>query len=89
MGRSSTGPRRALDDDMLEQLEELLITADMGVETAMRVTANMAEGRYGRMMSAGRYQGASGHRDRAGDGTCGPTAAALSEESRRWCWWWA
>jgi fused signal recognition particle receptor len=52
MGRSSTGPRRALDDDMLEQLEELLITADMGVETAMRVTANMAEGRYGRMMSA-------------------------------------
>jgi fused signal recognition particle receptor len=45
-------PRRALDDDMLEQLEELLITADMGVETAMRVTANMAEGRYGRMMSA-------------------------------------
>jgi fused signal recognition particle receptor len=52
MGRKSSGPRRALDDDMLEQLEELLITADMGVETAMRVTANMAEGRYGRMMSA-------------------------------------
>ena len=52
MGRGGTGPRRALDDDMLEQLEELLISADMGVETAMRVTANMAEGRYGRMMSA-------------------------------------
>ena len=52
MGRKSSGPRRALDDDMLEQLEELLITADMGIETAMRVTANMAEGRYGRMMSA-------------------------------------
>src|SRR6056297_813600 len=52
MGRSPSAPRRALDDDMLEQLEELLISADMGVETAMRVTANMAEGRYGRMMSA-------------------------------------
>jgi fused signal recognition particle receptor len=53
MGRGgSAAPRRALDDDMLEQLEELLITADMGVETAMRVTANMAEGRYGKMMSA-------------------------------------
>jgi fused signal recognition particle receptor len=52
MGRKRPVPRRALDDDMLEQLEELLITADMGVETAMRVTANMAEGRYGRMMSA-------------------------------------
>jgi len=51
MGRSAA-PRRALDDDMLEQLEELLITADMGVETAMRVTANMAEGRYGKLMSA-------------------------------------
>ncbi len=52
IGRSS-GPRRALDDDMLEELEELLITADMGVETAMRVTANMAEGRFGKLMSAG------------------------------------
>jgi fused signal recognition particle receptor len=53
MGRSApAAPRRALDDDMLEQLEELLIAADMGVETAMRVTANMAEGRYGRLMSA-------------------------------------
>ena len=43
--------RRPLDDDMLESLEDLLITADMGVETAQRVTANMAEGRYGRRMS--------------------------------------
>ncbi|WP_226779169.1 signal recognition particle-docking protein FtsY [Oceaniglobus trochenteri] len=45
--------RRALDDDMLEQLEELLITADMGVQTATRVTANMAEGRFGKRMSSG------------------------------------
>ncbi|WOI57419.1 signal recognition particle-docking protein FtsY [Palleronia sp. LCG004] len=43
--------RRPLDDDMLEQLEDLLITADMGVETAGRVTANMAEGRMGRRLS--------------------------------------
>jgi fused signal recognition particle receptor len=43
--------RRALDDEMLEQLEELLITADMGVETALRVTANMAEGRMGKRLS--------------------------------------
>ncbi len=43
--------RRALDDDMLEQLEELLITADMGVDTALRVTANMAEGRMGKKLS--------------------------------------
>ena len=43
--------RRALDDDMLEQLEELLITADMGVDTALRVTANMAEGRLGKKLS--------------------------------------
>ncbi|WP_371441614.1 signal recognition particle-docking protein FtsY [Rhodovulum sp. ES.010] len=43
--------RRELDDDMLESLEELLITADMGVETAIRVTANMAEGRFGKRLS--------------------------------------
>lgn len=44
-------PRRVLDDDMLERLEELLIQSDMGVETAMRVSANLAEGRFGRKMS--------------------------------------
>ncbi|KIC42352.1 cell division protein FtsY [Ruegeria sp. ANG-R] len=43
--------RRTLDDDMLEQLEELLIASDMGVDTALRVTANMAEGRFGRKLS--------------------------------------
>jgi len=51
IGRTAE-PRRALDDAMLESLEELLISADMGVETALRVTANMAEGRYGKSMSA-------------------------------------
>ncbi len=43
--------RRTLDDDMLERLEEVLISADMGVDTALRVTANMAEGRMGRKLS--------------------------------------
>ena len=45
-------PRRVLDDEMLEQLEDLLVGADMGVDTALRVTANMAEGRYGKRLSA-------------------------------------
>lgn len=45
-------PRRVLDDDMLESLEDLLITADMGVDTATRVTANMAEGRMGQRLSS-------------------------------------
>ncbi|MFN3578296.1 MAG: signal recognition particle-docking protein FtsY [Tabrizicola sp.] len=44
-------PRRVLDDAMLESLEELLIQSDMGVETAVRVTANIAEGRFGRKIS--------------------------------------
>jgi len=51
-GEAKTVVRRALDDDMLEQLEELLITADMGVDTALRVTANMAEGRMGKRLSS-------------------------------------
>ena len=53
MGRAApqTVVRRVLDDDMLEQLEELLIAADMGVDTALRVTANMAEGRFGKRLS--------------------------------------
>lgn len=50
-GDKKTVVRRELDDDMLEQLEELLISADMGVDTALRVTANMAEGRFGKRLS--------------------------------------
>lgn len=54
-GRAAPEPkvvvRRVLDDDMLEQLEELLIASDMGVDTAVRVTANIAEGHFGRRLS--------------------------------------
>ena len=58
LGRGGDSPapapeiRRVLDDAMLESLEELLIASDMGVDTALRVTANMAEGRYGKRVSA-------------------------------------
>ena len=51
-------PRRVLDDAMLESLEELLIQADMGVDTAVRVTANIAEGRFGRKISTRELRGA-------------------------------
>ena len=50
--------RRVVDDAMLESLEELLIAADMGVDTALRVTANIAEGRLGRRMSVHDLRGA-------------------------------
>ncbi len=50
-GETRSAVRRTLDDDMLEQLEELLIASDMGVDTALRVTANMAEGRFGKKLS--------------------------------------
>ncbi|MEM9476666.1 MAG: signal recognition particle-docking protein FtsY [Pseudomonadota bacterium] len=53
MGRRADAPvlRRELDDEMLESLEELFITSDMGVDTALRVAANIAEGRMGKRLS--------------------------------------
>jgi fused signal recognition particle receptor len=48
IARDAPEGRRVFDDAMLESLEELLIAADMGVETALRVAANIAEGRMGR-----------------------------------------
>lgn len=51
LGRDTAEARRVLDDAMLQSLEELLIEADMGVDTAVRVTANIAEGRFGRRVS--------------------------------------
>ncbi len=44
--------RRILDDAMLEELEEVLITADMGVDTALKISARLAEGRFGRAVGA-------------------------------------
>lgn len=51
MGSERAEPRRVLDDEMVEELEELLIRSDMGVDTALRVAANLAEGRMGRRVS--------------------------------------
>jgi fused signal recognition particle receptor len=48
---AATVVRREMDDDMIEGIEDLLITADMGVDTAARVAANMAEGNFGRRFS--------------------------------------
>ncbi len=40
--------KRKLDEDTLEELEELLIRSDLGVETAMRVTGALSSERYGK-----------------------------------------
>ena len=54
MGRASNPVvlKRALNDEMVESLEELLITSDMGVETSLRVASNMAAGRFGKKLSS-------------------------------------
>jgi fused signal recognition particle receptor len=40
--------KRKLDDATLEELEDLLIQADLGVETAMRITGTLSSERYGK-----------------------------------------
>ncbi len=40
--------KRKLDDETLEDLEDLLIQSDLGVETAMRITGALSSERYGR-----------------------------------------
>ncbi len=59
LGRTEPpAPRRLLDDAMLEELEEVLIAADMGVETAARVTANLAAGRLGKRLTVAEIKAA-------------------------------
>jgi fused signal recognition particle receptor len=43
--------KRRLDEDTLQDLEDVLIRADLGMETALRVTDALASGRYGRDVS--------------------------------------
>lgn len=56
LGRTDA-PRRVLDDAMVEELEDLLVQADLGVETALKVTANIAAGRMGRKLSTAEIKG--------------------------------
>jgi len=44
--------RRKLDDDALEDLEELLITADLGLPTASRLTRALADARFGQEVTS-------------------------------------
>ena len=48
LGSGLTGAfnRRKLDDDALEELEDLLITSDLGARVAAKVTANLARTRF-------------------------------------------
>jgi fused signal recognition particle receptor len=43
--------KRKLDDDTLDELEDLLIQSDLGVETAMRITGALSSERYGKDVS--------------------------------------
>jgi fused signal recognition particle receptor len=43
--------KRKLDEETLEELEDLLIQADLGVETAMRITGALSSERYGKDVS--------------------------------------
>lgn len=43
--------KRKLDEDTLQDLEDVLIRADLGIDTAMRVTDALSVGRYGKDVS--------------------------------------
>jgi len=43
--------KRRLDEDALQDLEDVLIRADLGIEAAMRITDALASGRYGKDVS--------------------------------------
>jgi fused signal recognition particle receptor len=44
--------KRRLDDEALEELEELLITADLGIQTSARLTKALADARFGDQVTA-------------------------------------
>jgi fused signal recognition particle receptor len=43
--------KRKLDEDTLQELEDVLIRADLGMETAIRITDTLSAGRYGKDVS--------------------------------------
>ncbi|SKA04439.1 signal recognition particle-docking protein FtsY [Consotaella salsifontis] len=43
--------KRRLDEETLQDFEDVLIQADLGVETAMKITGRLSEGRFGKEIS--------------------------------------
>ncbi|ASP35065.1 signal recognition particle-docking protein FtsY [Labrenzia sp. VG12] len=50
-GITSIFTKRKLDATMLEELEDILIQADLGVDTAMAITDRLSDGRYNKEIS--------------------------------------
>ena len=50
-GITSIFTKRKLDASMLEELEDILIQADLGVDTAMAITERLSDGRYDKEIS--------------------------------------
>ncbi|MEZ5871382.1 MAG: signal recognition particle-docking protein FtsY [Nitratireductor sp.] len=48
---ASVFTKRKLDDDTLQELEDVLIQADLGMETAIRITDALSDQRYGKDVS--------------------------------------
>lgn len=44
--------KRKLDQDTLDELEEVLLAADLGIETSQRITTALAKGRFEKTISA-------------------------------------
>ena len=57
-GISGIFTRRKLDDAALEELEELLISADLGVTTAAKLTADFSKGRFDKDVDPAEVRGA-------------------------------
>jgi len=57
-GITSIISKRRLDDEALEELEELLIAADLGASTAAKVTAGLARTRFDQEVSSEEVRGA-------------------------------
>lgn len=57
-GLTSIITKRKLDDETLQELEELLITADLGPATAAKLTAAIAKNRFGKEVTAGEIRAA-------------------------------
>ncbi|WP_350335674.1 signal recognition particle-docking protein FtsY [Coralliovum pocilloporae] len=50
-GITSIFTKRKLDEDTLQDLEDILIQADLGVETAMAITDRLSDGRFNKEIS--------------------------------------
>jgi fused signal recognition particle receptor len=88
-GITAVFKKRRLDDAALDELEDVLIAADLGTEVARRVIASFRRSRFGKEVTDEEIKQALARRFPPSWSRWRSRCGSIRRSGRTSCWWWA